>query len=253
MKGLCKLADEHNLPIQSHISENVGEIDLVKRTFPTIKNYASVYDQYGLLNERTILAHGIYLTDEEIELMRERKTTISHCPLSNFSIVSGVLNVRKMLNRGVKVSLGSDISGGYSASMLSTIRNTLIATSVSATEHLRQHTIAGADDVPLTLDEVFYLATMGGAKALNIEDKVGNFKEGKSFDALIVDVDVRDACIDSFNDIYHRVFSQEEEEREKKILKENFARFIFNGDDRNITHIFVQGKEVAGQARQSFH
>src|SRR3989338_1774848 len=136
MKGLAEIYKEFDIPIQSHISENTGEVKLVSELFQSIKSYAEVYDEHGLLNEKTILAHGIYLTEKEIELIKERKATIAHCPLSNFSLCSGVLNVRKLLNRGVKVSLGTDISGGYSSSMFNAIRNTLIATSSASTDHI---------------------------------------------------------------------------------------------------------------------
>ena len=130
MKSLSEIADEFNLPIQSHISENVNEVELISKVFDN-ESYAGVYEKFGLLNHRTILAHGCYLTDEEIELIKQKKTTISHCPLSNFSLVSGVLNVKKLLNSGVKVSLGTDYSGGYSSSMLNCIRNTLIVKTVN--------------------------------------------------------------------------------------------------------------------------
>ena len=246
MKGLAEIYNEYNdVPIQSHISENTGEVKLVSELFPSNTSYAEVYDKVGLLNEKTILAHGVYLTDSEIELIKERRSTIAHCPLSNFSLCSGVLNVRKLINRGVKVSMGTDISGGYSSSMFNSIRNTLIATASASTDHIRNETDATEDTVPITIDEAFYIATVGGAEALNIESKVGNFVEGKSFDALIIDVDVKEGSIDSFNDLYSDVFtSVPAHEMEEKKLKENFSRFIFNGDDRNISKVFVQGRDV---------
>ncbi|KAG2388603.1 hypothetical protein C9374_000042 [Naegleria lovaniensis] len=255
MKGLADIAEEFDLPIQSHISENVNEVKLVKELFKNQSSYAGVYDEVKLLNHRTILAHGVYLTDEEINLLKEKKATIAHCPLSNFSINSGVLNVRKLLNRGVKVSLGTDYSGGYSVSMLNAIRNTLIASVSVTTDHIRNGKESTDDDKCLSLDEAFYLATIGGATALNIENKVGNFEEGKLFDALVVDVEVADSMVDSFSDIYPKIFpaepslAQSQDTLTEKRLKENFSRFIYNGDDRNIVKIFVQGNEVSGNLR----
>lgn len=256
MKGLADIAEEYDLPIQSHISENVNEVKLVKDLFKNQSSYAGVYDAVKLLNRRTILAHGVYLTDEEIKLLKEKKATIAHCPLSNFSLNSGVLNVRKLLNNGVKVSLGTDYSGGYSVSMLNAIRNTLIASAAVTTDHLRNAQEPTEDDKSLSLDEAFYLATIGGACALNLENKVGNFEEDKLFDALVVDVDVAESMVDTFSDIYPKIFPAESslahdpETLTEKKLKENFARFIFNGDDRNITKIFVQGNEVSQKLKE---
>jgi len=129
MKGLSELAKKYNVPIQSHISENKGEVEWVKELYPNLKNYAQVYDQHGLLNNKTIMAHGIFLTDEELVLFRERKSGLCHCPISNYSLHSGILDVIRALNAGVKVGLGTDISGGYSPSILQNIRAAIIASS----------------------------------------------------------------------------------------------------------------------------
>ena len=158
MRGLAELAARHNLLIQSHISENLGEIDWVKSLHPTETSYTAVYDAAGLLGARTILAHGVYLGKEERALFRARGAHVSHCPMSNCMLRSGMLNVRRMLSEGVSVSLGTDVSGGASPSMLSAIRE---AQKVSNLVSLVEYEHHGQTWPPLTQVEAFWLATAG--------------------------------------------------------------------------------------------
>lgn len=97
--------DDPTLMIQTHISENKAEIAFTKELFPTCESYAAVYDKFKLLNERTILAHAVWLDEKELDLVRDRKAGISHCPTSNFNLNSGMARVGEMLDRGIKVSL----------------------------------------------------------------------------------------------------------------------------------------------------
>jgi guanine deaminase len=118
MKGLSKIANSYDIPIQSHISENKGEVEWVKQLHPELSSYSEVtklailqvthvhqqvYDHHGLFNHKTIMAHGIYLSDDELKLCKERGVGIAHCPLSNFNLHSGILDVRRVLKAGVKV------------------------------------------------------------------------------------------------------------------------------------------------------
>ena len=96
-------AADTSLAIQTHISENQGEIDFVKTLFPDCSSYADVYYKHGLLGPRTILAHGVHLTDGELELIKSAGAGISHCPTSNFNLRSGMARVGDMLDRGIKV------------------------------------------------------------------------------------------------------------------------------------------------------
>ncbi|KAL8802350.1 MAG: hypothetical protein Q9200_006608, partial [Gallowayella weberi] len=113
LSALGQLAQSHHLPIQTHISESRTECDLVRTMFADNHDgpphsYASVYDRAGLLTPRTVLAHAIHLSDDEIALIKDRGSAISHCPLSNTSIASGICPVRKYLDAGLKVGLGTD-------------------------------------------------------------------------------------------------------------------------------------------------
>ena len=107
MKELGGLSKNYDVPIQTHLSETFNEIDLVMKTFPECDNYTNVYDRYGLLTDKTVLAHCIHLTEEEAAVIRERNAGVSHCPVSNSSITSGECKVRWLLKRGIKVSLGT--------------------------------------------------------------------------------------------------------------------------------------------------
>ncbi|KAK0712174.1 hypothetical protein B0T21DRAFT_387182 [Apiosordaria backusii] len=127
MTQLGQLAKETNLPIQTHISENKNEIALVGRLFPDAGgSYAEVYDTFGLLTPKTILAHAVHLTDKEADLVRERGSKVSHCPCSNSAIASGAARVRWLLDKGIEVGLGTDVSGGYSVSVLEAARQAVL-------------------------------------------------------------------------------------------------------------------------------
>ncbi|WBW75259.1 guanine deaminase Gud1 [Schizosaccharomyces osmophilus] len=225
LQSCGKFAATHGLPIQTHVSENPGEIALVREMFPDRKSYTDVYDHYNLLTPKTILAHGVYLEDEEIETIYKRQSGISHCPTSNAVLASGMANVRKLLNAGVKVSLGTDVSGGYTPNMLVAIRQAAL-TSRSLASVLKDPRII------LELPELLYLATQGGAEVLGRGREVGSFEEGKDWDALVIDVSSQN---NSPIDIY-------EHDSWEHIL----SKWVFNGDDRNIAQVWVNGKLIAG-------
>ncbi|KAF9970542.1 hypothetical protein BGZ65_011045, partial [Modicella reniformis] len=102
---LGKLAKEYNLPIQSHLCENLNEIDFTMSLFPKSVNYTSVYADHGLLNDRTIMAHCVHMKDEELDLMKKNNAGISHCANSNLNLKSGLADIRKMLSKDIKVGL----------------------------------------------------------------------------------------------------------------------------------------------------
>ncbi|XP_070689661.1 guanine deaminase [Pempheris klunzingeri] len=218
---LGAIAKNNNLHIQSHISENVEEVKLVKELFPDSVSYTDVYHKYNLLTDKTVMAHGCHLSDEELGLFRETGASLSHCPNSNISLCSGVLNVRNVLKHKVKLGLGTDVAGGYSASMLDAVRRALDSSKVL--------TIQNPELVTLTFEEVFRLATLGGSQALSLDDQTGNFEVGKDFDALRVNVAAPDGPIDLIQC------------DEPKILLEKFLNL---GDDRNIVEVFVAGRKV---------
>jgi guanine deaminase len=241
MRALSEISREHSpkLPVQSHLSENCAEIEWVKSMHPECKSYADVYDHHGLLHDRSYMAHCVHCVSDERELLRTRGTAVIHCANSNFSLSSGVLNVRRLLDEGLTVGLGTDVSGGHSPSMLDAIRQAVVASKMVSIGH---GTDPDGDDsrasktrnyAPLSFAEAFHLATVGGADALGLGDKVGNFAVGKDFDALVVDPYVAGGPLDAPHDAV-----------DARDALHAFQKFLFLGDDRNIESIFVAGKPV---------
>lgn len=238
LKELGNLARETGLPVQTHISENKGEIELVRKMFPKEEtgarddSYTAVYDVYGLLTDKTILAHGIHLSEEEVEVIKQRGSKISHCPCSNSSITSGEARVRWLLEKGVGVGLGTDMSGGYSPSVLEAARSALLVS--------RHVAMKGDDNAKLSVEEVLYLATRGGAEVVGLEGKVGAFEVGMDWDAQLIGL-----CeVDDKGGV-----AEEEEEGNVDIFgweswEEKVAKWLFNGDDRNTRKVWVKGRLV---------
>ncbi|XP_011262743.2 guanine deaminase [Camponotus floridanus] len=220
MQELAKIAKEKDLHIQSHIAEDRDEKEIVKEVYGDT-TCTAVYDSAGLLTNKTILAHGIYLEDSELNTLAKRGTAIIHCPSSNINLKSGLCDVRRLNANNIDVGLGTDVSGGASYSILDEMGLVLhVSNSLFLTGH---------DNVPFDYKDVFFMATLGGAKALSIEDKVGNFMAGKEFDALVIDLNAENSLLDNFTDY---------------TLEENLQRFIYSGDDRNILSVYVKGRKV---------
>ncbi|XP_073399835.1 guanine deaminase [Dendrobates tinctorius] len=252
LNELGEFAVKHDLHIQSHISESPAEIKEVLRIFPGYKNYTEVYNKNKLLTNKTVMAHGCYLTTEELNVFRECGAAISHCPNSNISLCSGHLDVRNALNHRVKIGLGTDIAGGYSISLLDAIRKAIETSKILFMERSKDgqdndekenekqlnEINRDAQNGPrstefnakvLSYKEAFRLATLGGSEALSIDHITGNFKVGKEFDALLIDPEAKDSPFE--------VFSQMSRE-------EMFQRFLYLGDDRNIKAVYVAGRCV---------
>ena len=179
MKGLGDLVQEYGLPVQSHLSENLSEIDWVQGLCPWSTCYGQTYEHFGLLggSTKTVMAHCVYSTDEEIALMKQAGTYIAHCPQSNMFLSSGIAPIKRYLDEGLNVGLGTDVAGGANLSMFRAISD---AVGVSK---LRWRCV-DQDFAPLTIQEAFYLATLGGGSFFG---KVGSFAEGYEFDALVLD------------------------------------------------------------------
>ena len=216
---------ENKILIQSHLNENEGEIELVKELHPESKSYTHVYNDFNLLTNKTILAHCVHMTEPEIDLMKEKGASVAHCPSSNFSLLSGCCDVRYLLEKKIKVGLGTDVSGGPSPSLINCMRNALICSRAIFFDKRKKD--KNTTYKPLTAAEVFYLATEGGAKALGIDDRVGNFEIGKDFDGLFVNVNK--GAIDCFG---------------QESICDLLDKIVYLADDRNITKVFVRGKIV---------
>lgn len=214
LRACGKLAAKYQLPVQSHLSENKDEIAWVKELEPESTCYGDAYDRYGLFGQTpTVMAHCVWSDGEELELIKRRGVVVAHCPTSNFNVASGMAPIRKFLDEGVKVGLGSDISGGHD---LSIFRMMVYAIQVSKMHYQQNH------NVPfLSLSEVFWIATKSAGSFFG---RVGSFEPGYEFDALVID--------DS--DLNHDNYT----------LLERLERYIYLGDDRQISHRFCSGKEI---------
>ncbi len=174
MQAMGQLAREHpDVYIQSHVAENRAEIAWVNELFPGHRSYLDVYDHYGLLRDRSIYAHCIHLDDADRARMTAAGSTPSFCPTSNLFIGSGLYNLQQALDAGNVVSVGTDVGGGTSYSMLRTLGEAykvqqLLGTSLSPAYAL-------------------YLATLGGARALSLDDEIGSITPGKFADFALLD------------------------------------------------------------------
>jgi guanine deaminase len=205
----AKYPDVH---IHTHISETEDEVKWVKQLFNA--PYLSVYDQYHLLGPKTLLAHGIYLTDAEEKRMHDTKTAVGFCPTSNLFLGSGLFNLAKAEKNGVTVGLCTDVGAGTSFSLLQTMGEA--------------YKVLQLQDQILSPFEAFYLATLGGAKALNIDDKVGNFNPGKDADFIVLN-------LSGPTPLLKRRFSY------SKTLSDKLFILMTLGDDRSIIATYVDG------------
>ena len=216
---LSKLAEfpgKYKVAIQSHLNENTSEIEWVKELFPNSKDYASVYDDFNLFGQtNTVMAHCIHNTDQEIELMAAKGVYAAHCPYSNYNLSSGIMPVRKYIEKGVKVGLASDISGGNNLSIPEVMHGAIQASKMTWLNSQKEL-------APLTFNEGFFLGTKGGGEFFG---KVGSFEEGYEFDALIID----DSDLADMNEL---------------TVEERLQKYIYIGDDRNIEARYVSGKKI---------
>ena len=185
MRGLGELAREYNVPAQSHLSENPGEIAWVAELCPGTKFYGESYSRYGLFGGGvpTVMAHCIYSPDDEAALMKQNRVMIAHCPTSNENVIAGIAPAAHYLRGGWRVGLGSDVAGGQTLDLF-----TVMATAVQVSK-LRWRYIDQSEK-PLTMVEALYMATVGGGDFwADFGEKVGLFEDGYAFDALVLDDD----------------------------------------------------------------
>ena len=177
MKELGWICEEFDVPVQSHLSENLSEVAWVRELCPWAGCYGEAYNRFGLLGPHTVMAHCVYSSDEEIELLCRTGTYVAHCPQSNAQLASGIAPVRRYLDEGLSVGLGTDVAGGASLSMWRAMSDAV------ACSKLRWR-LVDQGLAPLTWQEALWLATVGGGSFFGF---VGKFEEGYEFDALVVD------------------------------------------------------------------
>lgn len=208
--------------MQTHLSENHAEIEAVATDFPWSKDYTDVYDKFGLLGQNSFFAHGIHLSKRELARLKESRSKIAHCPTSNNFLGSGMMKVKETLDAGVEVAIGSDIGGGTSYSMLQTMRD-----AYTVSQHVGKR---------LTAFEAFYMATLGNAKLLGLEQEIGSIKAGNHADLIVVDPQATPIMKER-----HALSSR---------LHDVLFALLIMGDDRAISQTWIAGKKRA--EKQSF-
>jgi guanine deaminase len=203
--------------IYTHVSETLPETKWANELFDS-KSYLAIYDKYELLGDKTLLAHGVYLTKNELERMHETKTSVAFCPTSNLFLGSGLFNLAKAEKAGVVVGLGTDVGAGTSFSLLQTLNEA--------------YKVLQLQQQNLSAFSGFYLATLGGASALNLEDKLGNFKPGKEADFVVLNLQGATPLL---------------KRRLAKALTLEDKLFVLMtlGDDRSIVGTYVNGRKVS--------
>ena len=240
MTELGALAKEYNCHIQSHISESIDEVEFSRHLDETVdggggRSDAEILDSHQLLTERCIMAHAVHLTDSDMALMKDRGASCAHCPLSNFFFAGHSFPCRRLLERNNKVGLGTDIAGGYSPSMMNSQRMAVVA-SQALQHHHHQQTLHGErGETILDYRHAFYLATLGGARALGLDHKIGTLKVGLELDAFILSANVKSPI---------QMFDTDS-------VVDVFQKLCTLGDDRNIKRVYVQGKKVMDEGKIS--
>lgn len=209
-------AEFPDLYMHTHLSENLAEIEWVKTLFPERKGYLDVYDHHGLVGERAVFAHGVHLHDDECRRLGETGSAVAFCPTSNLFLGSGLLDLARLEEHGVRVGLGTDVGAGTSFSQLQTLN-----------EAYKVLQLQGQKLDPF---KAFYLATLGGARSLYLDDRIGNLRPGKDADFLVLDYQATPL-------ISHRL-------SQAQSLEEKLFALMILGDDRVVKETFAAGVSV---------
>jgi guanine deaminase len=202
--------------VQTHLSENHDEIKWAKELFPERSSYLDIYHHYGLTGSRCIFGHSIHLEEKEWDCLYDTNSAIAFCPTSNMFLGSGLFNLHHAWEKKVKVGMATDIGGGTSFNMLQTLSEA--------------YKVMQLQKQKFSPHEALYSATLGGAKALSLDHKIGNFNIGKEADFVVLDPEAT-------------ALQARRTEKSK-----NIADLLFNliilADDRTISHTWVDGRLV---------
>ncbi|WP_025564841.1 guanine deaminase [Psychromonas sp. SP041] len=209
-------AEYPDVYVQTHLSENIDEIEWVKSLFPEREGYLDVYEHYGLTGEKSVFAHCIHLTDKEWDTLAKTKSVIAFCPTSNLFLGSGLFNLDKADEHHVPVGLATDVGGGTSFSQLRSLSEA--------------YKIMQLQGKKLSVFKGLYLATLGSAQSLSLDHKVGNFEKGKEADFIVLDwaaTELQTLRLENSNSLQDKLFA-----------------LMMLGDERNIHSTYVAGKLV---------
>ena len=214
---------------QTHVSEDAGEIEEVRRLFPGARDYVDVYDRAGGLGPKTILAHAIHLSEDELARLVETDTRVAHCPASNLFLASGIMPLARYLEAGLGVGLGSDVAAGPDPSIFEVMQ-------VGAYAQAALRTVAGETRPVLGPLEWLRLGTYDGARALGLEDRIGSIESGKEADLIAVDPRLTAARRDLPYD------------PAKVEAAEVMSRLVFRAHPDMVRGAWVRGRRLEGPA-----
>lgn len=215
MEWLGALANERNLPVQSHLSENTSEIAWVRELHPDCAQYWETYEKYGLWKGDTLMAHCVHSDPREREAIKAHGVTVVHCADSNTNLVSGVAPIRTMLDEGLNVVLGSDIAGGAHLSMLNVIQMSIRASKYKRIE-------SGFETPFLSVAEGYYLGTTAGAQYFGTKP---GFQKGDKLHAVVID-------------------DREYPDTARLTLRERFDRAVYIAEPKDIVAVYGEGKRL---------
>lgn len=213
-RGLA--ADFPDVCIQTHVAETRDEVDWVKRLFPAARSYLDVYDSYGLVRERSVYAHCIYLDPTDRLRMAQAGAAAAFCPASNLYLGSGLFDIGATDSAGLRFSIATDVGGGNTFSMLRTMGDA--------------YKVAQMTEQTLSPLRAFFLATLGGARSLGLEDRVGTFKVGSEADFIVLDLEA--------SPLIARRTAQSQSLAQKLLV------LMTLGDDRAIGRTYLLGRPV---------
>jgi guanine deaminase len=210
-----RLAAEYpDVWMHTHLAENMEEVEEIARLFPDSRSYLDVYDQYGLLHERSVFAHCLHMDDVDRRTMAEKGGAAAFCPTSNLFLGSGLFDLPAMRSAGISCGLGTDVGGGTSLSLLKT------ASEAYKVLHLQEHALPAM--------QALYLATLGAAETLHLDDKIGNFAEGKEADFVVLD--------------YNGSSTTARRTAAARTIEEKLFALVTLADDRNVAATYVLGE-----------
>ena len=216
MASLSDIQKEYELPIQSHLSENQGEIAWVKELSPDTEFYGQAYDKFDMFGShgKTIMAHCVYSDKDERELLKDRGVYIAHCPNSNINLSSGIAPARRYLDEEQNIGLGSDVAGGIHLSIFKQMSDAIQVSKL-------YWRLVDQSLKPLNIEEAFYLGTLGGGSFFG---KVGSFDKGYEFDAIVVD--------------------DRDYRGEGLSIHQRLERTIYMSESHSMVHKYVRGREL---------
>ena len=202
--------------VHTHLAENMDEVEEIARLFPDNRSYLDVYEQHGLLRERAVFAHCLHMDAQDRTSMANAGGAAAFCPTSNLFLGSGLFDLSSMRAAGIRCGLGTDVGGGTSLSLLKT------ASEAYKVLHLQEQALPAA--------RALYLATLGAAQALYLDDKIGNFAPGKEADFVVLD-------FEGSNLTRRRTTAA-------STIEEKLFALITLADDRNIAATYVNGEQI---------